>query len=85
MNKQDTASSHEERLRPNRMRLVLTERVWVFHAGQSAGPFTVDAFLKHTADERWPPHALTARENYTVWCTVGELRDSLAVNQLALN
>ncbi|MEN9678486.1 MAG: hypothetical protein RIS76_4382, partial [Verrucomicrobiota bacterium] len=58
---------------------------WVFHDGQSEGPFTVEAFLKHTATERWPSHALTARENYTVWCMVGELRDSLATNQLALN
>ena len=40
-----------------------TGLVWVFHDGQSDGPFTVEAFLKHTAAERWPPHALTAREN----------------------
>lgn len=62
-----------------------TELVWVFHDGQSEGPLTVEVFLKHTADERWPSHALAARENCTVWCTVGELRDSLATDQLALN
>jgi hypothetical protein len=45
----------------------------------------VEAFLKHMAAERWPSHALAARENCTVWCTVGELRDSLVTIQLALN
>lgn len=61
------------------------ELVRVFHDGQPEGPFTEEEFLKQAADERWPSHALAAREHYSVWCTVGELLDSVAANRLALN
>jgi hypothetical protein len=52
--------------------LARNHQVSVIHEGESAGPFTQEEFLQHALVGRWPPHALAAMQDCTVWGTVGE-------------
>ncbi len=62
-----------------------TKLVWVFHQGRSEGPFSVELLVKHATAERWPLHALVARENFTVWNSLREFLDSIEAGRVARN
>jgi len=61
------------------------ESVFVFHAGETEGPFALDEFVQHAVAERWPAHALVARSNGTAWNTIGDCLTELQSQTIGAN
>jgi len=59
--------------------------VWVFQDGTKNGPFPVEVFVAQASKGRWPPEALVAQENGTVWQSVREFLEAAETGKLAQN